>query len=65
MYQSKDDTHMVIGLTTSGAEALATKIPETHVVSAFSTVPSEVLFSVLEERGKKSRLAACGKGEFF
>lgn len=49
---SKDDTHMVIGHTTSGAEELATKVPRAHVVSAFSTVPSEVLFPVFERRGK-------------
>jgi 8-hydroxy-5-deazaflavin:NADPH oxidoreductase len=62
---SKDDTHMVIGHTTSGAETLAAKIPETHVVSAFITVPSEVLFSVFEGRGKRSRpdLVYCGDDE--
>jgi 8-hydroxy-5-deazaflavin:NADPH oxidoreductase len=49
---SKDDTHMVIGHTTSGAEALAAKVGGAHVVSAFSTVPSEVLFPVFEGRGK-------------
>jgi 8-hydroxy-5-deazaflavin:NADPH oxidoreductase len=51
---SKDDTHMVIGHTTSGAEALAAKVPGAYVVSAFSTVPSEVLFSVFEGRKKGS-----------
>jgi 8-hydroxy-5-deazaflavin:NADPH oxidoreductase len=49
---SQDDSHMVIGHTTSGAEALAAKVPEAHVVSAFSTVPSEVLAPVFERRGK-------------
>lgn len=49
---SKDDTHLVIGHTTSGAQALAAKVPRAHVVSAFSTVPSEVLFPVFERRGK-------------
>lgn len=59
---SKDDSHMVIGLTTSGAEALAAKARRAHVVSAFSTVPSEVLFPVFEKRGKKLRpdLVYCG-----
>jgi 8-hydroxy-5-deazaflavin:NADPH oxidoreductase len=59
---SKDDSRMVIGLTTSGAEALAAKVPGAHVVSAFSTVPSEVLFPVFERRGKESRpdLVYCG-----
>jgi len=50
---SEDDSHMVIGLTTSGAEVLAAKVPGAHVVSAFSTVPSEVLFAVFERRGEK------------
>jgi 8-hydroxy-5-deazaflavin:NADPH oxidoreductase len=49
---NKDDTHMVIGHTTSGAEALAAKVPRAHVVSAFTTVPSEVLFPVFKRRGK-------------
>lgn len=62
---SKDDSHMVIGHTTSGAEALATKVPKAHVVSAFSTVPSEVLFPVFERRGKGSppELVYCGDDE--
>jgi len=59
---SQDDSHMVIGLTTSGAEALAAKVPEAHVVSAFGSVPSEVLFAVFEGRGGKSRpdMVYCG-----
>jgi len=59
---SEDDSHMVIGLTTSGAEVLAAKVPGAHVVSAFSTVPSEVLFAVFERRGEKSGpdLIYCG-----
>jgi predicted dinucleotide-binding enzyme len=62
---NKDDTHLVIGHTTSGAEMLAAKIPGAHVVSAFSTVPSEVLFSVFEQRGKGSPpdLVFCGDDE--
>ncbi len=53
---------MVIGHTTSGAEALAAKVPKTFVVSAFSTVPSEVLFPVFERREKESPpdLVYCG-----
>ena len=49
---SKDDSHMVVGHTTSGAETLAVKTAGAHVVSAFSTVPSEALFPVFERRGK-------------
>ena len=62
---NKDDTHLVIGHTTSGAETLAAKIPGARVVSAFSTVPSEVLFSVFEQRGKGSPpdLVFCGDHE--
>jgi predicted dinucleotide-binding enzyme len=62
---SKDDTHLAIGHTTSGAEALAAKVRGAHVISAFSTVPSEVLFSVFERRGKESppALVYCGDDE--
>jgi len=47
-----DDTSMVIGHSTSGAEVLAQKVPGAHVVCAFSTVPSEVLAAVFERRKK-------------
>lgn len=62
---SKDDTHLVIGHTTSGAEGLAAKAPRAHLVSAFSTVPSEVLFPVFERREKGSApdLVYCGDDE--
>ena len=62
---SKDDSRLVVGHTTSGAEALAAKIRRGHVVSAFSTVPIEVLFRVFEGRGKGSRpdLVYCGDDE--
>jgi predicted dinucleotide-binding enzyme len=62
---SPDDTHLVIGHTTSGAETLAAKIPRAHVVSAFSTVPSEVLIPVFERGGKVDPpdLVYCGDNE--
>jgi 8-hydroxy-5-deazaflavin:NADPH oxidoreductase len=62
---NKDDTQLVIGHTTSGAEALAAKVRGAHVVSAFSTVPSEVLFPVFERRGKgpPPDLVHCGDDE--
>src|SRR5882672_1725875 len=41
-----DDTALVIGQTSSGAETLAKMVPKAQVVSAFGTVPSEVLFGV-------------------
>src|SRR5438477_5731261 len=43
-----DNTDLVIAHTSSGAEALAKKIRRARVVSAFGTVPSEVLFGVFE-----------------
>src|SRR2546422_8906771 len=41
-----DDTGLVIAHTSSGAEELAKKVRKARVVSAFNTVPSEVLFGV-------------------
>ena len=57
-----DDTELVVGRTSSGAENLAKKVPMARVVSAFSTVPSEVLFSVYKGRANKKRpsLVYCG-----
>jgi predicted dinucleotide-binding enzyme len=50
-----DDTELAIGHTSSGAEVLAQKIPAAHVVTAFNTVPSEVLFAVFAARRRKTR----------
>src|SRR5882762_10347361 len=60
-----DDTDLVIAHTSSGAEALAKKVPKARVVSAFGTVPSEVLFGVFEARRKarKPSLVYCGDDE--
>lgn len=57
-----DNTALVVANTSSGAEELARKIPQARVVSAFNTVPSEVLFGVYEARRKASRpsLVYCG-----
>src|SRR6266436_2744448 len=57
-----DDTGLVIAHTSAGAEALAKRVPEARVVSAFGTVPSEVLFDVFEARRKATRpsLVYCG-----
>jgi len=57
-----DDTGLVIAHTSSGAEALAQKVPGARVVSAFNTVPSEVLFGVYAARRKatKPSLIYCG-----
>src|SRR5207248_10258678 len=50
-----DDSDLVIAHTSSGAEALAKKLPKARVVSAFGTVPSEVLFGVFAAKRKASR----------
>lgn len=58
-----DDTKLVIAHTSSGAEALARKVPKADVVSAFSSVPSEVLFDVFDAKRRTSRrpsLVYCG-----
>jgi 8-hydroxy-5-deazaflavin:NADPH oxidoreductase len=56
------NTKLIMGNTTSGAEELAEKVPRAHIVSAFNTVPSEVLFGVFEAKHKKTRpsLVYCG-----
>jgi 8-hydroxy-5-deazaflavin:NADPH oxidoreductase len=45
---NSEDTGLVVAHTSSGAEELARKLPSARIVSAFNTVPSEVLFSVFE-----------------
>ncbi len=50
-----DDTDLVIAHTSSGAEALAKRVPKARVVSAFGTVPSEVLFGVFAARRRGRR----------
>jgi predicted dinucleotide-binding enzyme len=62
---SEDDSRLVVGLSKSGAEALAAKVPRAHVVSAFSTAPSEILFPAYEKRRRKARpdLVYCGDHE--
>lgn len=56
------DTGLVIAHASSGAEALAKKVRRAHVVAAFGTVPSEVLFGVFAARRKVNRpsLVYCG-----
>ena len=57
-----NDTGLVVAHTSSGAEKLAKKVKKARIVSAFSTVPSEVLFSVFESRSRGDRpsLVYCG-----
>lgn len=59
------DTALAVGHTSSGAEMLARKVrkAEAHVISAFSTVPSEVLFEVFDAKRRTRRrpsLMYCG-----
>jgi len=56
------DTALVVGNTSSGAEELVKRAPKARVVSAFNTVPSEVLFDVFESKGKGTppNLVYCG-----
>ena len=60
-----ENTALVVAHTSSGAEELAKMNPKARVVSAFNTVPSEVLFGVFEARRKASRpsLVYCGDDE--
>jgi 8-hydroxy-5-deazaflavin:NADPH oxidoreductase len=57
-----DDTELVVAHTSSGAEVLARRIRGARLVSAFGTVPSEVLFGVFAARRKSKRpsLVYCG-----
>jgi 8-hydroxy-5-deazaflavin:NADPH oxidoreductase len=58
-----DNSGLVVAHTASGAEELAKKVAQAHVVSAFNTVPSEVLFGVFyASRRKTTRpsLVYCG-----
>ena len=50
-----DDTELVVAHTSSGAEELARKATGARVVSAFGTVPSEVLYGVYAARRRKQR----------
>ncbi len=55
------DTALKVAHTSSGAEKLAKKVRGARVVSAFNTVPSEVLFGVFESRMRtRPSLVYCG-----
>src|SRR5436190_15081441 len=43
MPMNEDNTELVVGHTSSGAEELAKRMPKARIVAAFGTVPSEVL----------------------
>jgi predicted dinucleotide-binding enzyme len=60
------DTALAVAHTLSDAEALARKARKANVVSAFSTVPSEVLFHVFAAKRRTRRrptLMYCGDDE--
>jgi len=60
------DTKLLIAHTSSGAEALAKRIPHADIISAFGTVPSEVLFDVFAAKrrtGRRPSLLFCGDGK--
>jgi len=57
------DTALAVAHTSSGAEVLARKVRKADVISAFSTVPSEVLFEVFDANRRTRRrpsLMYCG-----
>ena len=57
-----EDTGLVVAHTSSGSEELAKRFLKAHIVSAFNTIPSEVLFDVYESRRNKNKpsLVYCG-----
>ncbi len=59
---NEENTQLVVGRSSSAAEELARKLPKSRIVSAFNTVPSEVLSGVYEARrkGKRPSLVYCG-----
>ena len=59
---NEENTELLVGRISSAAEELAQKVPKARVVSAFNTVPSEVLFDVYEAKRKSRRpsLVYCG-----
>ncbi len=52
---NEENTELVVGTTSSGAEELAKKLPRARVAAAFNTVPSEVFFPVHEAKRKSKR----------
>ena len=61
-----DDTKLAVAHTSSGAEVLARKVRKAKVVSAFGTVPSEVLFDVFGAKRRRRRrpsLFYCGNDQ--
>jgi predicted dinucleotide-binding enzyme len=58
-----NDTALAVAHASSGAEVLARKVRKANVISAFSTLPSEVLFKVFDAKRRTRRrpsLMYCG-----
>ncbi|AJY44972.1 NADPH-dependent F420 reductase [Martelella endophytica] len=49
------DSELVVGMNTSGAEALARRRPDARWIGCFNTSPSEAIPAVFERRGKAER----------
>ena len=60
---NEDNTDLVLAHASSGAEALAQKVPRAEVVVAFNSVPSEVLFGVFDARGHAPRPSLVYSGD--
>jgi predicted dinucleotide-binding enzyme len=59
---SANESELAVAHTSSGAEVLAKQLRGAHFVSAFGTIPSEVLFGVFARRRRKNKptLVYCG-----
>jgi predicted dinucleotide-binding enzyme len=53
---NNNDTALAVAHTSSGAEVLAKKLRKADVISAFSTVPSEVLFDLMSSTRRSDGL---------
>jgi predicted dinucleotide-binding enzyme len=58
-----NDTDLAVAHTSSGAEVLAKKLRGAKFVSAFGTVPSEVLFDVFKRRRRARRPSLVYSGD--
>jgi len=59
---NKDNTALVVGTTSSGAEQLARRLPRARIAAAFNTVPSEAFFPVraAKRRAKRPHVVCYG-----
>src|SRR5581483_607244 len=61
---NEDNTELVVGTTSSGAEELARKLPKARVVAAFNTVPSEAFFPVRAAKRRSNRPQVVYYGDY-